>query len=257
MALNLKNIFSKDDSDAAVYQVESAPWRVGDLPKGPGYDQMQEILEILPPLSMSFGPWLAGGAVRRIIQGKTIDDGDMDFFFTSLAEWEKFNGALSDYEVLHRSAAAVTFMVKGIKVQFIKRMYYKNLDKLFGDFDFSACQVATDGKKLAYADQAVKDIQAQRLRLATVGRVTKKTVVGRMMKYIGHGFMPADELFSTVIEKGLQVTASYDIFSGAMERPASNYDHEDKVLETIESRLFKSDNLRIAANNLGLDLPNE
>jgi hypothetical protein len=256
MALSFPRIFAKQD-EPAIYAVKPAPWQTTDLPAGPGRDQMEKILEIIPPLSLKFGPWLAGGAVRRIIQGKTIDDGDMDFFFTSIAEWQKFKDVLDDYECLHKSGAACTYLVHGIKVQIIKRMYYKNLDQLFGDFDFSACQVATDGKKLGYADQAVSDIQEQRLRLATVGRVTKKTVVGRMMKYLGHGFMPVDGLYSTVIDHGLKTTNSYDIFNGTIERPASNYDHEDKVEETIEGRMFKANSLRKAADNLGLELPNE
>lgn len=215
---------------------------------------MDAILDILPPLSLKFGPWLAGGAVRRVLQGNAIDDGDMDFFFTHKGEWEKCMVVLDHYELVHKSDAARTYLVNGIKVQIIKRMFYPSLEKLFGDFDFTACQVATDGKEIAYADNSLADIQNMHLRLATVGRVTKQTIIGRMIKYVNHGFMPVGNLFSIITASSLQKTDSFAIF-GTLERPSANYDHDAKVDETMEAKVFNADALDRAMENLGLEMP--
>lgn len=243
---------SKQASDRVFYGT-GAPWKVSKtMPEGPGLAEMEKILEILPPLSMKHGPWLAGGAVRRLLQGRSIADGDMDFFFTSKAEWQKFFNALQGFEVVHKSDAAITYMVDGIKVQFIKRLFYDNLDKLFGDFDFTACQVATDGKSIAYGPDSVGDIAANVLRFATVGRITKKTVMGRFLKYLNHGFMPSEEVFSKMVEHGLKGNTNYDIWNAGIERPSANYDHEAKVDECMEAKVFRHDAMQAACDNLGM-----
>lgn len=245
---------SKDtDFPDQMYHGVSSPWQVSKtLPEGPGLEEMEKILDILPPLSLKHGPWLAGGAVRRLVQGKSIADGDMDFFFTSKAEWQKFYNALRDFEVLHKSEAATTYMVEGIKVQLIKRLFYDNLDKLFADFDFSACQVATDGKALAHGPDAVQDINNNVLRFAAVGRITKKTVMGRFLKYLNHGFMPDNEVFGKMVKHGLKGNNNYDIWNAGIERPSANYDHEAKVDECMEAKIFYHDAMQNACDHLGM-----
>lgn len=229
-----------------------APFSTVPLPAGPGVDQLNSVLDILPPLSLKHGPWCAGGAVRRIMQGREITDGDLDFFFTSRAEWSKFDRVLRDYEELHRSNAAVTYMVNGLKVQIIKRRYYDELGYLFGDFDFTVCQLATDGKNVAYTTKAIQDISDSKLRFAEHGRVSKLTVIGRMVKYVNHGFMPEAGLFRMIVESGLDMTSAYKIFDN--ERPSANYDHDAKVDEALDAKVFNSDALREAAQRLGVTL---
>lgn len=231
-----------------------APYQITDLPEGPGKDQISTLLEMLPPLSLKWGPWLAGGAVRRMMQGRTIDDdGDVDFFFSDASEYLKFEKALSDYEELHASGRAKTYMVNGLKVQIIKRKFYKNLKEVFGDFDFTVCQVATDGKQVAYTQTALEDISENRLRIAPIGRISSLTVVGRLIKYVNHGFIPEAGLFRMIVQSGLDMTSAYKIFD--KERPSANYDHDAKVDEIMDAKVFDSHALRKAAAKLGLELP--
>lgn len=245
------NIFTSAASQSSDSNKKAA-WRLGDLPAGPGREQLESVLDILPPLSLKFGPWCAGGAVRRIAQGREISDGDLDFFFSNRAEWAKFDKVLKDYEELHRSNAATTYMVNGLKVQIIKRRFYDSLDELLGDFDFTVCQVATDGKRMGHTREAIKDIDDQVLRFAPQGRISKLTVIGRMVKYINHGFVPETGLFRMVVESGLDLTSAHAIFSP--DRPSANYDHDAKVDEVMDAKVFDSDAMRKAAERLGVTL---
>lgn len=186
------------------------------------------------------------------MQGRELGEGDLDFFFTSRAEWSKFDKVLRDYEEVHRSNAAATFMVNGLKVQIIKRRYYDELGYLFGDFDFTVCQLATDGKNVAYTAKALEDINDSKLRFSEHGRVSKLTVIGRMVKYVNHGFMPEAGLFRMIVESGLDMTTAHKIFDN--ERPSANYDHDAKVDEALDAKVFSSDALRDAAQRLGVTL---
>lgn len=252
-ASTMPSIFADAEEGPQVYTMPPAPHQYREMEEGPGTEQLRELMELMPPLSLKFGPFLAGGAVRRILQGKAIDDGDVDLFFTDAADWLKFDKVLSSYELVHSSGKARTFMVNGLKVQIIKRKFYKDLGELFGDFDFSVCQVATDGKRIAYTQTALEDINAGVLRLAQVGRVSKLTVVGRMIKYINHGFLPEPGLFTTITESGLDIVGAHAIFDN--ERPTANYDHDAKVEEIMDTKVFDSKALQKAAAKLGLELP--
>ena len=42
------------------------------------------------------GPWIAGGAVRKLWQGVEWDRDDIDVFFSSLTQFEEFSGALKN-----------------------------------------------------------------------------------------------------------------------------------------------------------------
>lgn len=246
-------LFNSMSEEAIPSGGKPAPYETVGMPEGPGVDQLNDLLGILPPLSLKWGPWVAGGAVRRIIRGEKLDDGDIDFFFSDPSEFIKFDRALSDYEEVHSSGKAKTYIVNGLKVQIIKRTFYKDAGMMFGDFDFSACQLATDGHKIAYAEHSIEDVQNDRLRIAKVGRVTKLTIVGRMIKYINHGLVPEPGLFRMIVEAGLDVTGAHKIFDH--ERPAANYDHEEKVEEILDAKVFDSNALREAAERLGVELP--
>lgn len=253
--MSILNIFMPVESEPAQYSVPKVDYQLTSIPEGPGVAQVEKILDLLPPLSLKHGPFLAGGAVRRLLQGRAVDDGDLDFFFTHIGEFKKFERIMNDYERVHASAQASTYLVDGIKVQLIRRRFYENLGFLFGDFDFTVCQVATDGKQIAYSNRAVEDINNMTLRFAEKGRVTKSTVVGRMLKYVRHGFTPEPGLFKMIVESGLSIARISNIFMS--ERPAANYDHDTCVDDAIDAKVFNSDALRQAALNLGMEIPNE
>jgi hypothetical protein len=49
--------------------------------------EFQALVSQLPPLDLHHGPWIAGGAARKLWEGKPWVGGDVDVFFSS---WEQF-----------------------------------------------------------------------------------------------------------------------------------------------------------------------
>ena len=166
------------------------------------------------------GPWLAGGSVLKFAEGRYIGKRDLDVFFSSSEQFAAVKKQLDDvakseelkkleedvnatfscqYGVLHQrsfakrniyeSAAAYTYSLNIHEIQIIRRRYYCNFHQLLGDFDFTVCMFATDGRYIAYHPQALQDMKTKTLRLH---RVHKDSVlVKRFYKYIANGYTPA------------------------------------------------------------------
>lgn len=227
------------------------------LPEGEGVAQIQSLLAILPEVSFKEGPWISGGAPRRLLQGRTLEEGDIDFFFKTKEQWAEFTKALEPYELIIETKRAKTFNVNGLKVQMINRKYYENLESVFKDFDFSVCQVATDGVRVAHTRQAKLDVDAQLIRFAPQGSVAKHTLVQRVSKYVGHGFMPEPGLFELIVKSGLDYVSAWSIFEGA---EVAIYDEQDGSSTEGEEILSVSEVdeavMRDCARRLGLEITN-
>ena len=213
---------------------------------------MSLITSLLPPLNFKTGPWIAGGSARRLLQSESLDAGDIDIFFKDLKSWKEFNDALAGYEIIIKTTRATTYNIKGFKVQCIKRKYYMTLEEVFKDFDFSVCQIATDGRNLACTKQAHLDIVDQVLRLAPCGTIAKHTLVQRLAKYVNHGLLPEPGLFELVVKSSLDYTSAYNIFSST---EAAIYDDNDGVMdeEIIPVEALDEGVLRTIARKLGLE----
>jgi hypothetical protein len=75
--------------------------------------ELKEILAVLPKLNIKYGPWLAGGAVRRLIKGEPLIEGDLDIFIGNDAqeiEWTRFL-TKRNFEVHFRSKFATTYIL--------------------------------------------------------------------------------------------------------------------------------------------------
>lgn len=222
------------------------------IPNGPGMKQLESITKVIPPLCLKNGPWIAGGAARRLLLGERLDSGDIDLFFSDYKSWNHCCESLSGYRVIIKTKRATTYDVNGFKVQCIRRNFYKSLINLFQDFDFSACQIATDGRNFSCAEQTRLDILNQVLRFAPGGTIAKHTLIQRMSKYVNHGLIPEPGMFELVVKSGLDYTSAYNIFS---DTESAIYDeNQDSVEEEIIPVEELNDIvLRSIARKLGLE----
>jgi hypothetical protein len=222
------------------------------IPEGPGVRQIKMLCDILPPMDIENGPWIAGGAARRLLQGQGLESGDVDLFFKDSRSWKQFCNVLSGFELVIKTKRASTYLVHGIKVQCIKRKFYLGLEFVFKDFDFSACQIATNGENLACTKQAHLDIVDQVLRLAPQGTIAKSTLVQRMSKYVAYGMLPEPGLFELIVKSGLDYVNAFDIFKTS---EVSIYDPEvgEMVQETLPSGDLDAGVMRTIARQLGLE----
>lgn len=232
---------------------ESMFHEVIDMPDGPGVQQLKGVLDLLPEVSLRHGPWICGGAPRRLFQGKSLEEGDIDFFFRDSKSWLEFTKALEDHELIIATKRAKTYNVNGLKVQMINRQHYESLDKVFQDFDFSVCQIATDGKNLACTKQGQRDIQDGLIRFAPQGTVAKHTLVQRMAKYVGHGFVPEPGLFELIVKSGMDYVSAWSIFEGAEVAIYNETDGASEEEEVLSVSEIDEATMRECAKRLGLE----
>ena len=162
------------------------------------------IRECLPFLSAEGGPWVAGGSIRRIYEGDGLSFSDVDVFFPNhdLFTWavNLFDAQLKDKKVwspVHiverrHAPMSATFDVlyEGIKlpIQFVNKRYYKTLEAVLDDFDFTLTMFGYDGEKMMYDERAPIDLAAKRLVLH---QLPKRPKPNRLAKYVAQGFVPA------------------------------------------------------------------
>jgi hypothetical protein len=174
-------------------------------------------------LDMEKGPWIAGGAARRLYHGLPMVNADWDIFCSSQKqydrlvrlckqyEWQKHSYKTS-FEALNgiyisadnpiESRYATTYKEDDHKIQFIHKRFYDTVEDVLNDFDFTVCRYATDGVVFKVGNFAIEDHQNKRLRYTK--RDINPLLVGRIVKYRSYGFY-LDENLSKLIRDNLDV----------------------------------------------------
>lgn len=150
------------------------------------------ILEQFPALNKDI--WLCSGSIRRIILGQNLEDGDLDFFFTSESELNAFNDCIIKNIGVQKSNEKVKDLNisfdakindKKYKVQLIK-MYHPNIESLFKEFDYTLCQTGFDGINYYFGDFSLKDIVEKKI---IVNKITYPiSSMRRILKYSRQNF---------------------------------------------------------------------
>lgn len=162
------------------------------------------IREALPFLNMECGPWVAGGAVRRIYEGDGLKFSDIDVFFPNddMHQWavklfdERLNHkkGCSPVHIVERIDApmSVTFVViydgQKYPIQFVSKKYFASMENLLHDFDFTITMWGTDGQQMVYDERAPGDLATRSLVLH---QFPKRPKPNRLAKYVAQGFVPA------------------------------------------------------------------
>lgn len=133
------------------------------------------------------GPWLAGGAAVSIRNG--ITPADYDIFCKNDRQRALLERRLlSNNFILRRTSAFAKTFVQvdtGTKVQIINGNF-QSLSKLFNSFDFTICQMATDGKSIVAYKSSIKDDDGRILRINNVSNPLNTLL--RISKYSQRGY---------------------------------------------------------------------
>lgn len=173
------------------------------------------IVEIINP-GLEQGPWIAGGAAARWFTGETLSiDNDLSKGLTldpnRVHDIDVFVRSEQDYtfvtkELTTKAAAKTIFDTSNAvtyschldnrewKVQVIKH-FFPDVQALLARFDFTCCQIATDGTSFVTQGTAASDIKNRIIRLN--GKVAPG-LINRMTKYITYGYTPSSELLETI-----------------------------------------------------------
>lgn len=161
-------------------------------------DEFFNILSFLPTLSPK-GPWVAGGAVRKLIERKP-QDSDFDFFFASedqfkdCLEWINRSAkikVISTREAENNVQLSIQipeceFPCKTYLIQLIKIDFYVDLAECLDSFDYTLCQAGYDGEKFLFGDLTLWDIGRKHL---VVNKITYPVAsLRRLLKYTSQGY---------------------------------------------------------------------
>lgn len=160
-------------------------------------------------LNMEKGPWLAGGAVRKLYLGQSIGESDWDIWFRSAQQFDiahKYIASLGA-NIAYSSDNATTFKYyyegETHQIQLIRRRFFETPNDVINQFDFSICQLLTDGDKLLLGKTTVQDLETRTIRLGS-DRM-QPHVVTRMVKYIVYGYYPTRELAELIEQRTLDI----------------------------------------------------
>ena len=186
---------------------------------------------------LEFGPWVAGGSVRKMWEDKPWIKQDIDFFFASSTQFKTFVDRVSELgkiEYKHETDNAITYKIytgpikekkvfdklaslvclsdrtddpelspeNWITVQFVRRKFYCSFEDVLNDFDINVAQFVTDGNIMLATEQALVDLENKLMRLNPMS--TKGIKPLRFAKYCAYGFKPDVDLFVEVVRDMLK-----------------------------------------------------
>ena len=143
------------------------------------------------------GPWIAGGAARCLWQNKPINDVDIwcadNIQIMDLVNRLKSAGAVQSFSTPNAISFDYHENDRAWKVQVIVLDRFTSLEKVLDKFDFTCCQIATNGRGHFYMNEQTKeDLDAYRMRAHSF---RPDGFVERWAKYTMYGFnMPREEL---------------------------------------------------------------
>lgn len=158
---------------------------------------LAKALTRLPDIGAS-GPWIAGGAVRRALNGEKLDS-DFDFFFASEEQAKKFASDLAGLGAVKMASTemAATYTLpaempeEGIylpemKVQLITFQFFTYPEAVIEAFDFTLSQFAYDGEAVYLGAFSLWDVARKRI---VIHKVTYGvSTVRRLLKYSRQGY---------------------------------------------------------------------
>lgn len=179
-----------------------------------GKTHLGRILESLPAISEE-GPWVAGGAVRRVFEGDYTDT-DFDFFFRNVEQKDAFVKQIlsSNSAKIVSNDKNATLTVPGFNqsvgedefvyvpertVQAIHFRYYESPQDVIDSFDYTMTQFAYDGAHFYMGNFSLYDVARKRLVPHKITYATDS--LRRMLKYANQGYTVCAGAMSEVLQQ--------------------------------------------------------
>lgn len=180
--------------------LDAMPWHAQKVPPQPicvtpgayplVHDDDQVAVTLIAP-NMENGPWIAGGAPLHWELGKSVQlHHDIDVWFRDLEQFSAAVLRLREHaDIVCETPNAHTYRFyhsdEGSRtIQLVKANFFNSAQDVIDHFDFSVCQIVTDGKTIQYGEHTRADICAQRLRVVK----SRDDAAKRIVKYLAYGF---------------------------------------------------------------------
>lgn len=193
-------------------QLVSSPIKLTTRMMIAGAHPLAAELALMPPLDFEKGPWVAGGAARKLFRGDNLGRSDIDIFFPNQASYESFKatflenakGTLFDKEWVSSFICA-----SGSVVQFVHGKFFDSLEDVMNSFDISVSMFATDGKTVMHTPEAAEDDRNEIIRIVNE-QPYKSPRLRRLAKYCGNGFTPLPGVITEMLRLDDDFAQYYD-----------------------------------------------
>lgn len=170
------------------------------------WDSWMTLTKSLPVCDPVKGPWIAGGAVRRLFLGLDPAGKDVDYFFTSKEQFHIYsmrlesNGAECFSETTDHRTYDVFLPNKGyVHVQLVRTRFRESLEDHLNAFDFRFCQTGWNGREFIASVPAIHDLDDKVIRLnGTPGKPVSSWM--RLLKYAEQGFRPHQDTVNALLD---------------------------------------------------------
>ena len=158
------------------------------------------------PILRPYGPWIAGGSVRRTVLGQEPET-DFDFFFKDEEQLDSFAKDLegrnfkkekeTEHHIQYKGVIGEKEKVRSIVVQLIRFSYYSTIEEVIDSFDFTICQFAFEGRYLYTGDYSLWDLGRKRLAINNIAYPL--STMRRVLKYSNQGFVACNGCLTTIL----------------------------------------------------------
>jgi hypothetical protein len=179
------------------------------------HQEDRDIVSLIDP-SVQNGPWIAGGAVLNWHRNEALEENDIDVFFNNLKQFDSCFGKLmatGSSEIVYSTENAVTIHYRSKnstikRVQLIRKKWFDNAESVINSFDFTVCQLVTDGYTLVSGEHTMKHIKENVLEL--IEMPPKKDIVKRLIKYVTYGYIPNPNLVQYIIDNDTEINWKFN-----------------------------------------------
>lgn len=195
---------------------------------GTDSNELESVYDLLVDIDNSKvkTPFIAGGAVRRTIQGLPLET-DIDLFFVSESHMKEYlelfkekHGEMVIEDSIVENANNITLEIDTSKfdtmdesldredyylrdkytIQLIT-IYAKDMDSTLKRFDFTISQFGYDGEYLYVGELSLYDLERKRLNFNAISRSNPVVTFRRILKYSQQGYYACSGLLSTFMKE--------------------------------------------------------
>lgn len=163
----------------------------------------QPTVQLIEP-DIKTGPWIAGGAVLNWYNNEPVGSSDYDVFFATQRQFDETFGRLmrNNANMVYNSENAITLQITidsmQRTIQLIRKKWFESASAVIENFDFTICQLATDGSELVLGATTAQDINDKRIALC---KVIQPDIVKRIVKYVTYGYEPSPALMQEILDR--------------------------------------------------------
>jgi hypothetical protein len=95
--------------------------------------------------------------------------------------------------IVYNSDNAVTLNLsladsnRGYRIQLIRKRWYKTAEEVINSFDFTVCQILTDGDRILFGPTSAEDVKNKLVRHNALKPI-QDDVIKRIIKYVCYGY---------------------------------------------------------------------